>query len=680
MSQKEASATPMLRQYQEIKDQYRDCILFYRIGDFYEMFYDDAVTASKVLDIVLTSRNKNDPNPVPLCGIPHHSYQPYLEKLVEKGHKVAICDQVEDPALAKGIVKREVIRVVTPGLAEDRSLVAVARGPKNWGIASLEIGTGNFRVTEVPSERGLEELRSLNPSEVVLSESRTDEDAELQPLLITRLPDWLWDESTARKILQDQFGVATLSGFNCETLHEGVIAAGAVLHYVKETQKVGRLPHLTSLKRYERSEGMLLNEETRKNLSLTELIDLIDHTKTSLGKRTLRSWMESPLIQKGAIEERLDAVEELQRHPVVLERLQKLLGSIYDLEKIASRLSLGTANARDLRAIADSLAKMEELRPLLEELGSSKLKEIRTGWDSLPSLLEEIEKTIVEEPPLTLREGGLIKEGVQEGLDELRTLQKDAKGAIAAMEERERERTGISSLKIRYNQVFGYYLEVTAAHLSKVPLDFTRKQTLTNAERYITPELKEFEGKILGAEEKIRALEFQIFNECRERALAAVPQIQRQADRVGQLDAWASLATYARQSGAVRPRIDESRLLKIRGGRHPVVEKCLPVGSFVPNDLLIDGEGDRLLMVTGPNMAGKSTIIRQAGLLVLMAQAGSFVPAVEAVGPRKLDRLVHLAEAWLALQRQRGVAWRLAVMAVTVGTAGSETQLIDVVE
>jgi DNA mismatch repair protein MutS len=633
----------MLRQYLEIKEQHKDAILFYRIGDFYEMFFDDAVVASKVLDIVLTSRNKNDPNPIPLCGVPYHSMEPYLQKLVEHGYKVAICDQVEDPKEAKGVVRREVTRVVTPGFAglleamENKQkanyLTALSLGEKGFGIAFLDIATGDFRLSEIPADKNLliEELNRIRPSEILLSEKWKGDQLELKDLYcLTFLPDWIWDEGYARRILYEQFGVSTLSGFNCEGIPAGVVAAGAALHYAKETQKVSRLPHLTVLKRYERSEAMVIGEESRKNLSLDELIELVDQTKTAMGGRKLKEWFYAPLIAREKIERRLDTVQEFLDRPSLLEGIRKKLEAVYDLERINSRLSLRTANARDLRGLADSLTALDEVRPLLSGLVTTEMRETASQWNSFRELQETIEKTLVEDPPFSLREGGLIRERILPELDELRRLKSDAKGSIAAIEERERKRTGIGSLKVRFNQVFGYYIEVTSAHLAKVPSDYIRKQTLTNAERYITPELKEFEDKVLGAEERIKSLEYNVFCELREKVLQEVPALQKQAERVAVLDTFLSLASFARENRTVRPRIEENGVLEIKGGRHPLVEKNLPAGSFVPNDLRMNAEGDRLLMITGPNMAGKSTVIRQAGVIVLMAQVGSFVPAEEA--------------------------------------------------
>ena len=636
--------TPMLRQYLEIKEQHKDAILFYRIGDFYEMFFDDAIRASKVLDIVLTTRNKNDPNPVPLCGIPHHAIQPYFDKLVEKGFKVAICDQVEDPKAAKGVVKREVTRVITPGLASyldgvektaskrNGYLAAITQGKDIWGLAILEIGTGDFRVTEIKGDKGLllEELSRLTPQEVVLSEQWNDEGLGLKDkFCVSLLPPWIWDEAYARKVLYQQFGVSTLSGFNCEDVPAAIIAAGATLHYVKETQHVGRLPHLTALKRYDRREAMMVGEESRMNLNLDELIDLVDHSQTAMGRRRLRDWFYAPLLSKESIERRLDAVEEFLNSNLSSFLHQKL-EKVYDLERINSRLSFGNANPRDLRALANSLEALQEISSPLSELRSKELMQIASTWENFLELRQEIEKTLVEDPPLSMTEGGLIRDGVHTELDDIRRLRQDAKGSMVAIEERERKRTGIHSLKVQYNRVFGYYLEVTAANLSKVPPDFIRKQTLTNCERFITPELKEFEDKVLGAEERIKVLEHELFKNLRERVLSFVPELQRQAARVGLLDSFLSLAHYAKNNKTVRPEIEESGILKIKAGRHPLVEKNLPAGSFVPNDLTMSVSEARLFMITGPNMAGKSTVIRQVGVLCLMAQVGCFVPAESA--------------------------------------------------
>ncbi len=629
--------TPMIRQYLEIKNQYPDSILFYRIGDFYEMFFDDAIRASKILDIVLTTRNKNDPDPIPLCGIPYHSMQPYLEKLVMSGLKVAICDQVEDPKTAQGVVKRDVTRVVTPGLTDfaqkSHYLASIFLGEKFWGLSFLDGATGDFRVSQISADpsRLEEALCRFQPQELLIPEGIDLKNVAVNfKGCVTRLPAWVWEEATARKNLHEQFGVATLAGFGCDDMSDGIVAAGAALHYAKETQRVLKIPHLTSLKRDEENSVMFLGEETRKNLNLEELIALLDRTKTAMGRRCLADWFGAPLVKKDLIEKRLDAVAELKDKINLLTPLQKKLGDVYDLERINSRLSFGTCNARDLRALAGSLSVLATIQPILQEFQSEELKKIAQSWNIFENLCKTLEKSLVEDPPLTIREGGVIREGMDASLDELRHLQRDAKGAIAAIEERERQRTGIGSLKVRFNHVFGYYLEVTATHLAKVPVDYIRKQTLANAERYITPELKEFEDKILGAEEKIKALEFELFCQLRAQALLEVADLQQQARRVAELDTYLSLAEYARENQTVRPTIEDSGRLIIKEGRHPLVEKNIPSGSYVPTDLTVASGGDRLLMITGPNMAGKSTVIRQAGVLVLMAQVGSFVPAREA--------------------------------------------------
>ncbi len=636
----------MLRQYLEIKAQCPDAILFYRIGDFYEMFYDDAVTAAKVLDIVLTSRNKNDPNPVPLCGVPHHSMQPYLEKLVEKGYKVAVCDQVEDPKEAKGVVRREITRVLTPGFAGlldknekdagSECLVAVHGTDKSWGVCVFEIGTGRFQVTSVAGTREAlqEELDLIAPREIIVAESRLPFfDSWKDRFCVTRLPDWIWDQAFAKRTLTHQYQVATLSGFGCDEIPEALIAAGAALHYAKDTQKVDRLLHLHPIRRYERVEAMRLDEEARKNLSLPELVALMDRTYTSMGRRLFREWCHAPLIDRSRIEERLDAVAELKDRPSLIEGLSEMR-HIYDLERIGSRLSLNSVHARDLRALAESLQATARVKRFLTELQSPMFKQEAQNWDALEDVRDEILKTLVEEPPFGLKDGGMIRDGVSSDLDELRRLRTDAKGAIAAMEDRERQRTGIGSLKVQFNRVFGYYFEISATQLAKLtsalPPDFVRKQTLANAERFITPELKQFEDKVLGAEEKIKALEYEIFCGLRQSVIAVIERLQAQARRIAAVDALLSLSLYARENKTVRPTLTDTadRPLEIRAGRHPLVERNLPAGSFVPNDLNMD-QG-RFFMITGPNMAGKSTVIRQTGVIVLMAQIGSFVPADEA--------------------------------------------------
>lgn len=635
MSEQLPDLSPMLRQYREIKERHQDAILMYRIGDFYEMFYEDAVAASKVLEIVLTSRNKQDENPVPLCGVPYHSVEPYITRLLDQGFKVAICDQVEDPRVAKGIVRREVTRVVTPGLllnpeAPKRSsyLAAVVPSEEQWGISWVEFSTGEFVVGELLAEEVLEILRGGEIRELLLPEGEGDLSFNFtQPVLLNKLPSWVFDETRSKKLLQEQFKVATLSGFDCEGIPLGIQAAGAILHYVRETQKVERVPHLVNLRRYRKSGHLLMSEETRRSLDLDPLMEMLDRTETAMGGRKLRQWVSLPLVQKDLILERHEVVDELLRRREVSASLKENLKQVYDLERIAGRISLATANARDLVSLASSLQAVERIRGYFQGLTSRLLQQMLFEWDSLPEVVGEIEKIIGPEPPFSLREGGLIADQFSKELDTLREISRSSRDYLAQLEERERKRSGIHSLKVRFNKVFGYYIEVTTANLSRVPGDYIRKQTLVNAERFITPELKEFEGKILGADEKIRNLEYQLFCELRDRLTLSLDRLQKQADRLATLDVLSSFALVSEERRYIRPELSDGNDLFIQGGRHPLVEASLSYGKYIENDLEFRQTDQRFLLITGPNMAGKSTLIRSVGLIVLMAQSGCFVPA-----------------------------------------------------
>lgn len=625
--------TPMIRQYQEIKSRYPDALLLYRIGDFYEMFFEDAVAASKILDIVLTSRNKNDPNPVPLCGVPYHAVQSYIAKLLATGRKVALCDQVEDPKLAKGVVRREVTRVMTPGLnldmVEPRQssyLVSVLPLGSLWGFAFLEFTTGDFQTTVMEPHEVHEELATRSFREILLPEGV---EAPFSKGLVTTLPGWVFEEGYALRMIQEQWGVVSLAGFGCDGIPAGVAAAGAILHYLRETQKRAQHPHLTSLRRYQRGDQLILSEETRRSLDLDRLIGLIDKTKTAMGGRKLRQWMRYPLTDLAEIRHRHDSVQELLLEFGCVGTIQGHLEKVYDLERLAGRISLKSAGARDLVSLASSLQRVEALGQCFPSFESGLLRELAAHWDPLPEIRDEVERLLVPDPPFNLHEGGLIREGVDPLIDELRQVRTRTQKALAQMEERERSRTGIPSLKIRFNRVFGYYVEVTSAHLGKVPSDYLRKQTLANAERFITPELKEFETKILGADERLRVLEYEAFVRLRDRVAAEIVRLKSQADRTADLDVLTSLAQVARERGYVRPELCDEPILDLEECRHPIVEQSLPPGRFVPNDISLES-GRRFWLITGPNMAGKSTFIRQAGLAVIMAQAGGFVAAKRA--------------------------------------------------
>jgi len=648
--------TPMMRQYLEIKSEYPDAILFFRLGDFYEMFMEDAVTASRILDITLTSRNKGAAEEVPLCGIPYHSCQPYLNKLVASGHKVAICEQVEDPREAKGIVRREVVRVVSPGLVvdtdslapkENNFLLGLAPGDQDrWGIAVLDITTGEFRVTEVPGMAGVRgQLASLQPREVIFCEEGWGEEAagELADLLadraVTRLPDWAFDSDRAASELQEFFAVSSLEGFGCQGLPGAIAAAGAVLQLLRETQKEG-LSHIRALATYQSSEFMVLDEATRRNLELIatihdggrkgSLLGVLDRTMTAMGGRRLKQWINHPLLDVGRIRARQTAIGELVDRSLERNDLRVALDGVDDLERLNAKISMATANAKDLVALKLSLQRLPDLIDRMCVLEADLNRDLAARIDPLPDLCGLIENAIADEPPFVLREGGLIKSGYNPELDELRTIAREGKSWIAGLEQRERERTGIGNLKIKFNKVFGYFIEVTKSHLDRVPEDYQRKQTLTNAERFITPDLKDYESKVLGAEEKLVDLEYELFQQVRRQVVAEGARIQAVADALANLDVLCGLADLAHERNYVCPTVDESDRLNIVDGRHPVVESMNLGERFVPNDTLLDNSENQLLIITGPNMAGKSTFMRQVALITLLAQIGSLVPAAEA--------------------------------------------------
>lgn len=648
-----AKTTPMMRQYLEIKSDYPDAILFFRLGDFYEMFMDDAVAASRILDITLTSRNKGAAEEVPLCGIPYHSCQPYIAKLVQAGRKVAICEQVEDPRQAKGIVKREVVRVVTPGLVVDTEtldprnnnyLLALAvTGQERWGLAFVDITTGEFQTTELDSVEALAgELVSRNPTEVLLPEGEQGEhlaqqlDAVLRPLVVNRVPDWVFAEDRAGQLLNTFFPAGSLEAFGCKGLPGAIGAAGALLHYLQETQK-GTLSHLQPLQTYQTHDFMVLDEFTRRNLELTgtlhdgkrkgSLLGVMDRTVTAMGARKLRHWLTHPLIDLAAIQERHAAVEELVIASLLRDELRAAIDGVYDLERLNGRIALATANAKDLVALRSSLQRLPGLLDQLAECSEPLLIRLRDEIDPMPDLVALIEAAIVDDPPFVLREGGLIREGYHEELDELRSISREGKGWIARLEQEEKERTGIPSLKVRYNKVFGYYIEVTKSYLDRVPEGYERKQTLANAERYITPALKEYEQKVLTAEERVVMIEYDLFQEVRGRVAAEGRRIQDTADRLANLDILLGFAELAHERNYCRPQMDETTALQIEEGRHPVIETMNLGERFVPNDVEMDTSENQILVITGPNMAGKSTFMRQVALICLMAQVGSLVPA-----------------------------------------------------
>ena len=650
-----AELTPMMKQYMETKSQYQDCILFYRLGDFYEMFFDDALTASRELEITLTGKNCGQEERAPMCGVPYHAVEGYLNKLVSRGYKVAICEQTEDPKQAKGIVKREVVRIVTPGTNVDAQaldetknnyIMCIVYIADRYGISVADISTGEYLVTELPdSARLMDEISRFVPAEIICNEafymSGMDLDGLKDRLGITiySLESWYFDDSLCREKLLEHFHVSGFGGLGLEDYDCGIISAGALLQYLLETQK-NSLSNLTHITPYVTGKYMLLDSATRRNLELCEtlrekqkrgsLLWVLDKTKTAMGARMLRKCVEQPLIDKKEIVLRLDAVEELKNQAISREEIREYLSPVYDLERLLTKITYGTANPRDLTAFKTSLEMLPPIRYLLEEMQSDLLKEIYKDMDSLEDLCSLMKSAIRDEPPIAMKEGNIIRDGYNEEVDKLRRAKSDGKDWLAKLENEEREKTGIKNLKIKYNKVFGYYLEVTNSYKSMVPDYYTRKQTLANAERYITPELKELEDMILGAEDKLYALEYELYCGVRDQIASQVDRIQRTAKAVAWLDTFTSLALVAERNGYVRPNINEKGVIDIKDGRHPVVERMIPNGTFISNDTYLDDKKHRISVITGPNMAGKSTYMRQAALIALMAQIGSFVPAAKA--------------------------------------------------
>ncbi len=661
-----AKLTPMLAQYLEIKSQHKDAILFYRMGDFYEMFFEDAQTASKLLAITLTSRNnKNDANRVPMCGVPYHAAQAYIAKLVQAGKRVAICEQVENPAEAKGIVKREVIRVISPGVITDDQLLdekensyvcgiyRLNDGSKAvWGISFLDLSTGDFSVGEfidnnaVP-EQILDQLSRMNPAEILVSDA---DHSSLLPLLdaveinlsticVTTRSSHIFHFDSCFELLTDHFQVLNLDGFGCGGYHPGVIASGALLEYVIETQKAD-LSHIEKLKPIDLEAVLLIDDSSRRNLELTRtliggkregsLLSVMDRTSTPMGARLLKSYLLFPLQNSKRIQARLNAVSFLYKNTEIRKKLREALSAIYDLERLNSRMVLGHGNGRDAVALRQSLAMLPEIHQLLKRCGSQKIEQICSEFDPLAELHDLLSRAVADDPPVTLRDGNLIKQGYNPELDELVSLLRDGKQLILNLEQQEREKTRIPKLKIGFNKVFGYFIEVSKVNSEKVPDHYIRKQTLVNAERFITPELKEFESKVLSAEDRRLELEYQLFITIRNSIADHSSRLVRTARLIAQTDVFCCLAEIARQYHYAQPVITTDETISISEGRHPVIERALPSGKFVPNDTTLDQSQNQVLIITGPNMAGKSTILRQTALIVLMAQMGSFVPADQA--------------------------------------------------
>ena len=644
--------TPMMKVYCETKEKYKDCILFYRLGDFYEMFFEDALIASKELEITLTGKDCGLEERAPMCGVPFHAVDGYLNKLVSKGYKVAICEQLEDPKQAKGLVKRDVIRVVTPGtnldaqaLDESRNnyLMCIVCMEDRYGLSVADISTGEYLVTELDSEKKLlDEINKFSPSEIICNHSFYVSGVDIEDMKerlhisIFSLDSWYFDDALCARNLMEHFHVSSLSGLGLDAYSCGIIAAGALLQYLIETQKTS-IANLTALTPYSISKYMVLDSSTRRNLELCEtlreknkrgsLLWVLDKTKTAMGARMLRRYLEQPLIEKEEIMQRLDAVEELKDNAITREELREYLNPVYDLERLISRISYQTANPRDLVAFKTSLSMLPHIKYIMKSLQSPLLVQLQEEMDELADLFALVDTAIVDEPPISIRDGGFIKEGYNEEVDRLRHAKTEGKSWLAKLEAEEREKTGIKTMKVKYNKVFGYYLEVTNSYKDMVPDYYTRKQTLTNAERYITPELKELEETILGSEDKLTALEYDLYVEVRGKIADEILRIQKTAHAIAGVDVFASLALVAERGNYVKPSINEKGVLDIKNGRHPVVEKMIPNDMFIANDTYLDNGKSRISIITGPNMAGKSTYMRQTALIVLMAQIGSFVPA-----------------------------------------------------
>jgi DNA mismatch repair protein MutS len=638
----------MMKQYLKTKQKYPDAILFYRMGDFYEMFFEDAKLASEILDITLTSRDKNREDSVPLCGVPYHAASAYIQKLVDRGHKVAICEQMEEAAKAKGIVRREVVRVVTPGMVlEDELLqpkannflMALSMGEARFGLAFLDASTGDFLAAEVHTVQSLmDEVMRMEPKEILIAESAKGQAPVKQ--LMKGFPKALYSPLPEEVFAPDhsQERIKALDLPLAPDQEEALRAVGAVLFYVQETQKA-HPGHLSRLEFYRVHDYMVLDETTRRNLELFEnlqtrsrqgsLLEVLDETVTPMGGRMLKRWMTFPLMDLQRIRERLDTVSELKEKDIQRQKLRQTLRQVRDVERLTARISLHAANARDLVALRSSLGLIPEVKSLLSGLECLSFQRHLGELEELPETRDLLERAIEDNPPITLKEGGLIKKGFDPALDRLREVSHQGKKWIAELETRERMRTGISSLKIRYNNVFGYYIEVTKPNLPSVPAHYMRKQTLTNAERFITQELQEYETQVLTAEEQKEALEYQIFLTVLGQVSSVMPKIQKIAHTLAEVDGLSALAEVAERNGYCRPQLDEGNELRILAGRHPVLERRGPEERFVPNDLFMDGEERQILIITGPNMAGKSTLVRQAALIVIMAQMGSFVPAKE---------------------------------------------------
>ncbi|MBO4991526.1 MAG: DNA mismatch repair protein MutS [Firmicutes bacterium] len=650
--------TPMMKQYLEIKENYKDCILFFRLGDFYEMFFDDAIVASREMEVTLTGKNCGEPERAPMCGVPYQAADTYIARLVEKGYKVAICEQMEDPATAKGIVQREVIRIITPGTVlsptmlsenENNYLASVFMAPEGVGLAYCDISTGELYATVIEGqdiqERLLNELVRIKAKEIILNPQAQEYDIcqQIRVHLDTYtsfLAESVYDAAAAETSVLSQFGAGSLTGLGLGEATETVMALGALLSYLFETQKQD-LAHLSRVQVYDTGRQMSLDKATIKNLELTEtlfekkvqgsLLGVLDKTQTAMGSRKMKQWLREPLNTLTDIQKRLDAVEVLVDDILIRNQLKEALKKIYDLERLSGRIACGNANGKDLVALKNSVYMLPEIRSLLMDASrSALLAEMETQLDCLEEIYEKVEAAIVEEPPFSVREGGLIREGYSEELDQLKASIRDGQLWIAGLENSERERTGIKNLKVGFNKVFGYYIEVTKSYYSMIPDNYIRKQTLVNCERFITPELKEVESTVLNAEAKINQMEYDLFSALRNQIQAMIPRIQKTSAVVAELDVLHSFAEVSSRLGYVKPQVNNGQEIRILRGRHPVIEQMIRDGMFVSNDTYLNDTDSSMLLITGPNMAGKSTYMRQTALIVLMAQAGCFVPAEQA--------------------------------------------------
>jgi len=644
--------SPMMQHYLKTKEENKDCILFYRLGDFYEMFFEDAKTVSKELELTLTGKYCGVEERAPMCGVPFHAAETYISRLIEKGYKVAICEQVEDPKLAKGMVKREVVRIVTSGTnlnmqmldeTKNNYIMCIYATDNNYGISTADITTGDFLTTEVTNAKSvIDEINRFMPSEIICNETLLATEVDVADLrnrlsiTVSALDNWYFNKDTALQSLREHFHVFSLEGIGLNDLFYASVSSGALLKYLYETQK-STLSQMTTIHPYNNSRYMVIDSSTRRNLELVEtmrekqkrgsLLWVLDKTKTAMGARLLRTFIEQPLKDKQSIETRLDAIEALNNDLISRDEIREYLSSIYDLERLMTRVSYQSANPRDLIAFRDSIKMLKPIKGLLSQFDCAQINEIVSNLDTLEDIYELIFNAIDDDPPLQMHEGGILKAGYNDEIDKLRVSKTEGKGWLAELEAKEREKTGIKNLKIKYNKVFGYYLEVTNSFKDMVPDYFTRKQTLANAERFITPELKELEDMILGAEDKLYVLEYDIFASIRSSIANEVVRIQKTAKAVALTDALCSLAYVADKNRYCRPKLNTEGSINIKNGRHPVVEMMTSNDMFIPNDTLLDNKKNRIAIITGPNMAGKSTYMRQAALIVLMAQIGSYIPA-----------------------------------------------------